>query len=326
MLHGAGGRAMQELVKNVLAGFDNRDAGGIGLDAFDDGAVVPFGDHNMVITTDSHVVRPLFFPGGDIGRLAICGTVNDLAVMGARPVALTSALVIEEGHPIEGLERITASMNHALNEVGIPVVTGDTKVVERGSLDGLIINTTGVGIANHPVSDSGLRPGDKIIVSGTLGDHGLCVLVDREGFDFQLQSDVAPIWSLVEAALDVGGVSAMKDPTRGGLANTLNELAEKSGVRITIDETVIPTRDDVRAAAEMLGIDPLEVANEGKAVIGVSPEHAEDALAAIKSSEYGGDAAIIGEATVGEKVILRTRIGGQRFIDPPLGDPIPRVC
>ncbi len=328
MMHGAGGEVMGDLLKQLLAHFTSTRAGGIGLEAMDDGAVIPIGSSQVIFTTDSHIVRPLFFPGGDIGRISVCGTVNDLAMMGGRPLALSCGMVIEEGFEMEILERIVRSMNEALVEAGASLVTGDTKVMGQGDLDGIIINTAGIGIADTIIRDNGLQEGDRILVSGTLGDHGLAVLSFREGFDLgeQIYSDVAPLWGLVEGALQAGGVHAMKDPTRGGFASAINEMARKSGKRVLIEEEHLPIRKSVRSAGDMLGIDPLEVANEGKVILGVAPEDAERVLAALRSHRYGKDAAIIGTVMEGSDVILRTRIGGERFIEPPIGDPVPRVC
>ena len=327
LAHGAGGEVMGELLK-TLTRFTHCNAGGIGLEALDDGAIIPIGGKNLVFTTDSHVVRPLFFPGGDIGRLAVCGTVNDLSVMGGRPLALSCGMVIEEGFDIGDLERIVASMDEALGEACASMVTGDTKVVERGGLDGIVINTAGIGIAERVIRDNGLQTGDRIIVSGTLGDHGLAILTHREGFDMgeQIRSDVAPVWGIVERILAAGEVHAMKDPTRGGFASIINEMARKSGKRIIVDQESIPIRRSVRSAADMLGIDPLEVANEGKVVLGVPASDADAVLAAIRTHPLGRDAAIVGIVTEGSAVIMRTAIGGERFIEPPMGDPVPRVC
>ena len=328
LIHGAGGEMMQSLICQVFANIKHNNAGGIGLESLDDGAAIPYGDKFLVITTDNHVIKPIFFPGGDIGRLSIAGTVNDLAMMGARPIALTNGVIIPEGFPIEDLKRIVRSVDEALEEAETALVTGDTKVLPAEALDSIIINTSGLGIADKPIRDSGLKPGNKIIVTGTIGDHGISIIAFREGFKFgtELKSDVAPIWKMIEAALKVGGITAMKDPTRGGVANVLNEMAKKSGVSIHVSEETLPVRRDVRAAADMLGIDPLEVANEGKAVIGVEADKAEAVLAAIRATKYGKDAVIIGEAREGSGVIMHTKIGGQRFIEPPLGDPVPRVC
>ena len=327
LAHGAGGEMMGELLR-TLTNVRNRNAGGIGLESLDDGAVIPLGDQNVVFTTDSHVVRPLFFPGGDIGRLAVCGTVNDLAVMGARPIALSCGMIIEEGFDIVDLERIVRSMDDALTESGAHLVTGDTKVMERGALDKIAINTAGIGVAEKVVRDNGFRVGDRIIVTGTLGDHGLAVLTHREGFELgeQIRSDVSPVWGLVELALAAGDVHAMKDPTRGGFAHAINDMARKSRVGVVIEEDALPVRRSVRSASEMLGIDPLEVANEGKVVMAVAPGDAGKVVAALHSHPYGREAAIVGTVVEGDRVTMRTRIGGERFIEPPLGDPVPRVC
>jgi len=327
LAHGAGGETMGELLR-TLTNVKNRNAGGIGLESLDDGAVIPVGDKNVVFTTDSHVVRPIFFPGGDIGRLAICGTVNDLAVMGGRPLALSCGMIIEEGFDIIDLERIVRSMDEALTESGAHLVTGDTKVMERGALDKIAINTAGIGIAEKVVRDNGFEVGDRIIVTGTLGDHGFAVLTHREGFELgeQIRSDVAPVWGLAELALAAGDVHAMKDPTRGGFAHAINDMARKSRTGVLIEEDALPVRRSVRSASEMLGIDPLEVANEGKIVMAVAPADAGAVLSALRTHRYGREAAIVGTVVEGDRVIMRTRIGGERFIEPPLGDPVPRVC
>src|SRR5512137_1618272 len=219
MMHGAGGEVMGELLQ-TLTKFKNNNAGGIGLEAMDDGAVIPFCGKNLVFTTDSHVVRPIFFPGGDIGRIAVCGTINDLAMMGGRPIALSCGMIIEEGFEIDDLARIVSSMDEALGEAGANLVTGDTKVMEKGALDGIAINTAGIGVAKTVIRDNGLLPGDVIIVSGTLGDHGIAIMAHREGFDLgsQILSDVAPLWGLMEKAINAGTIHAAKDPTRGGFA------------------------------------------------------------------------------------------------------------
>ena len=326
-MHGAGGEVMGELLQ-TLTKFKHNNAGGIGLEALDDGAVIPLNGQNLVFTTDSHVVRPIFFPGGDIGRIAVCGTINDLAMMGGRPIALSCGMIIEEGFEIDDLAKIVASMDDALGEAGANLVTGDTKVMERGALDGITINTAGIGIAKIVVRDNGLVPGDVIIVSGTLGDHGISIMAHREGFDLgeQIKSDVAPLWGMMEKVLDAGTIHAMKDPTRGGFASAINEMARKSGVCIRIKEEKLPIRKSVRSAAAMLGIDPLEVANEGKVVMGVPPSSVDAILAALRSHKYGEDAAVVGTVTKGAHVIMETTIGGERFIEPPIGDPVPRVC
>ena len=327
LMHGAGGEVMGELLQ-IITNLKHTNAGGIGLESLDDGAVIPMCGQNVVFTTDSHVVSPIFFPGGDIGRIAVCGTVNDLAMMGGRPIALSCGMVIPEGFEVADLERIVASMDIALGECGANLVTGDTKVLERGALDTIIINTAGIGVADRVVRDNGLLPGDAIVVSGTIGDHGIAIMAHREGFDFggQIRSDVAPLWMLVERALAAGDIHAMKDPTRGGFANAINEMAKKSGVGVVIEEEALPFKKNVKSAAGMLGIDPLEVANEGKVVMGVAPGDAEAVLAALRSHPYGRDAAIVGKVVEGSHVVMRTAIGGERFIEPPVGDPVPRVC
>lgn len=327
LMHGAGGEVMGELLQ-TLTKFSHNNAGGIGLEALDDGAVIPFHGHNLVFTTDSHVVRPIFFPGGDIGRIAVCGTINDLAMMGGRPIALSCGMIIEEGFEVEDLARIVASMDEALGEAGANLVTGDTKVMEKGALDGIAINTAGIGVADTVIRDNGLQPGDRIIVSGTMGDHGIAIMAHREGFDLgeQIKSDVAPLWGMVQQALFAGTIHAMKDPTRGGFASAMNEMAKKSHVCVRIREESLPFRRSVKSAAGMLGIDPLEVANEGKVVMGVPPSDVDAVLAALRSHKYGRDAAVVGTVTRGAHVIMETAIGGERFIEPPMGDPVPRVC
>jgi hydrogenase expression/formation protein HypE len=327
LMHGGGGEMMGELLQ-TLTKFTHNNAGGIGLEALDDGAVIPLNGQNLVFTTDSHIVRPIFFPGGDIGRIAVCGTVNDLAVMGGCPLALSCGMIIEEGFDVADLARIVASMDEALGEAGTNLVTGDTKVMEKGALDGIAINTAGVGIAETVVRDNGLVPGDAILVSGTMGDHGIAIMAFREGFDLgeQIKSDVSPLWGMVKKALDAGTIHAMKDPTRGGFASAINEMAKKSGVCVRIREEDLPIRRSVRSAGGMLGIDPLEVANEGKVVMGVPPGDADAVLAALRSHKYGRDAAVVGTVTKGSHVIMETAIGGERFIEPPMGDPVPRVC
>jgi hydrogenase expression/formation protein HypE len=327
MMHGAGGEVMAELLQ-TLTKFKHNNAGGIGLEAMDDGAVIPLNGENIVFTTDSHIVRPIFFPGGDIGRIAVCGTINDLAMMGGKPLALSCGMIIEEGFEIDDLARIVASMDDALGEAGANLVTGDTKVMEKGAIDGIAINTSGIGIAKKVVRDNGLMPGDMIIVSGTIGDHGLAILAHREGFDLgeQIKSDVAPLWGMVEKVLEAGPIHAMKDPTRGGFASAINEMARKSRVSVRIQEEKLPIRKSVRSAAAMLGIDPLEVANEGKVVMGVPPAYVNDILSALRLHRYGQDAAVVGRVTPGAHVVMETTIGGERYIEPPMGDPVPRVC
>ena len=343
MVHGAGGTVMNDLIRNYVLKYLGGSSAEVPLEALDDAAVIS----NIVLKSDSHAVKPIFFPGGDIGRLSVAGTVNDIAVMGAEPIALACGFVLEEGLSMAEFEKILESMNETCREADVYVITGDTKVVEKGTLGGCVINTSGIGKRNEALEkniaevkkhrsfdaqwilDSNLRVGDKIIVSGTVGDHGLAVLSSQEGYDFgsQIKSDVAPLNKLIMRLLNVGGIVAMKDPTRGGLSNTLNELSEKSKVGIMANEEKIPVRGDVRAACEMLGIDPLEVGNEGKVVIGVIPQKAKEVLAALKETKQGREAQIVGEATKEfDEVILKTTVGGKRILAPPIGDPIPRIC
>jgi hydrogenase expression/formation protein HypE len=334
MKYGAGGRAMRSLIQEVFHdGLLTADAPGeITLGAMDDGAALKVGNQWLVMTTDSHVVQPLFFPGGDIGRLAVSGTVNDLSMMGATEVlALTCAVIIEEGFSRAELARIQQSMQRACADAGARIVTGDTKVMGKGELDGIVINTTGVALTDRVVPDSTLRAGDRLIVTGSIGDHGMAVMAHRLGLAIEgmLESDVNPINGLVRRALQAApnAVVAMKDPTRGGVASALHEMAEKSGVGIVIDELSLPISDAVRAASELLGIDPLHVANEGKAVIGVSPDAAAAVLDALRRHPLGANAAIVGTCTSERAgaVILDTGFG-RRLVTEPEGEPLPRIC
>jgi hydrogenase expression/formation protein HypE len=333
--HGAGGRAMRRLIHEaVLEAFhtDVEAPGLLGLSALDDGAAIPIGDRWLILTTDSHVIQPPFFPGGDIGRLAICGTVNDLAMMGATEVlGLTCSVIIEEGFPRRDLDRILASMRAACLEAGATVVTGDTKVMGKGEIDGIVINTAGVGMTSRVITDRGLSPGDRILVTGTLGDHGMAVMASRHGLALEatLVSDVAPINSLIRAAIDAepGAITAMKDPTRGGVAGVLHEMAAKGQVGIVIDESALPVRRETRGVSELVGIDPLLVANEGKAVMAVRADAARRVLAALRAHPLGTDAAIIGMCTADHEglVVLETGFG-RRLVTEPDGDLLPRIC
>jgi hydrogenase expression/formation protein HypE len=331
--HGAGGRAMRELIETRLVPvLGEVEFEGIGLGSMDDGAAIRVGDRWLVLTTDSHVVQPSFFPGGDIGRLAMCGTINDLAVMGATaPTAVTCALVVEEGFPLASLDRVYASIADVSREVGVPVVAGDTKVMGRGELDGIALTTTGFGWADTWVVDANLYEGDRIIVSGTIGDHGMAVMAARNelALEGDLASDVAPVNRLVARALEAGGedVVVMKDPTRGGLSAVLHELAAKSRVGLVIEEARIPVRDPVRSACELLGIDPLVVANEGKVVFGVRERSAERVLTALREDTLGENAEAIGFAAADQpgKVVLDTGFG-RRMLSEPSGEPLPRIC
>jgi hydrogenase expression/formation protein HypE len=337
---------MHDLVKNYIVKY----FGGLGnaaevpLEAMDDAAVI--GD--IVFKSDSHAVKPIFFPGGDIGRLSISGTVNDISCLGAEPYALACGLILEEGLLLSDLEKILASMRQACVEAGVGIVTGDTKVVERGSLGGCVMNVSGIGRRTPALDsnlavvrkfrelkarwalDSNLAAGDKIILSGTIGDHGLAVLSAQQGLKFgsQILSDVKPLNRMIQSMLGkVGGVVAMKDPTRGGLADALNEWTEKSKVGILIQEDKVPIHQDVQTACEMLGLDPLEIGNEGKIIIGAVPEKAEEIREFLKQTSEGKEAQIIGEATRQFKgVAMQTLVGGKRIIAKPVGDPVPRIC
>ncbi len=349
MAHGAGGTVMQSLIKEkILRHFGGRHEeisvfAEVPLSALDDAAVVD----GIVFTTDSHTVKPIFFPGGDIGRLSVAGTVNDVACVGGKVLGLSAGFVIEEGFEEEKLEKILESMGKTAREAGTSIVTGDTKVVEHGSLSEIVINTSGIGkrhdlldenfevlgqyrmFKTNWLVDSNIADGDVLIVSGYVGDHGIAVLSAREGIAFEgnFMSDVMPLNRMIEKVLKVGGICAIKDATRGGIANLLNEWSEKSGVGIVVEEEKIPVRKEVRAACGMLGIDPYEIGNEGKVVIAVVPQMAEEVLEMLRKTEEGKDAAIIGKATKDvEGVVLKTRVGGMRILQPPVGDPVPRIC
>jgi hydrogenase expression/formation protein HypE len=333
--HGSGGQLTADLIQRLfLPGFGNEI-----LAALEDQATLSFGTGNgvkaprLAFTTDSFVVRPLFFPGGDIGRLAVHGTVNDLAVGGARPMYLSAAFILEEGLPLTDLQRIVASMRAACREAGVALVTGDTKVVDRGKGDGVFITTSGIGLVpeGRALSIHAARPGDRILVSGTLGDHGIAIMSVREGLEFEtvLESDTAPLYGLAEAILDAcPGTRCMRDPTRGGLSSALNELAAASRVGVELDESAIPLRPEVRGACEMLGLDPMYVANEGKLIAVVPPEDTERVLNALRAHPLGRNAALIGEVVDGHPgmVILRSRVGGERVVTLLAGEQLPRIC
>lgn len=330
--HGAGGRAMRRLIEEVLTdGLAGEvTPGDVGLRAMDDGAAIRIGDRWLVITTDSHVVHPIFFPGGDIGRLAISGTVNDLSMMGATDVlGLTCAVVIEEGFARADLVRVQQSLRATAEEAHASVVTGDTKVMGRGELDGLVLNTTGVALTDRIITGD-LRPGDAILVTGTIGDHGFAVMTARHGLALEgdLRSDVAPLNGLIRGVLAAGGadVVAMKDPTRGGLASVVHEMAARAGATIVLDEPAIPVSDAARAASEILGIDPLHVANEGKAVIGVRPASVDAVLSALRAHPLGAQAAVVGRVVDGKPAVLLDTGVGRRFLMEPEGEPLPRIC
>jgi hydrogenase expression/formation protein HypE len=329
LAHGSGGTMMRELIEDVFVARFNDEA----LLRLDDAASLDLPPGRIALTTDTYVVTPLFFPGGDIGRLAVAGTVNDVATAGARPLFLTVGFVLEEGLAVEDLERVLDSMVAVAEEAGVRIVTGDTKVVEHGHGDGMYINTAGVGVVRDglDLSSSRCRPGDAVLLSGTLGDHGIAVMSVREGLSFgtDILSDAAPLNHLVGAVIDAApDVRCFRDPTRGGLASCLNELASASGVSITVDEASIPVREQVRGACEMLGYDVYQVANEGKMVAVVPPEQAEVALAAMRASRYGEDAAIIGSVAEGPagRVYVQTSFGARRIMDMLVGEQLPRIC
>ncbi|MGK4000583.1 hydrogenase expression/formation protein HypE [Sorangium sp. So ce1024] len=331
--HGGGGKAMQDLIDDVILGaLDNP-----GLDVDEDQARLAIADlaaagDRLAFTTDSYVVRPLFFPGGDIGKLAVHGTVNDLAVAGARPLYLSCALVLEEGLPIGVLRAVLASMGAAAEEAGVRIVTGDTKVVERGAADGMYVTTAGVGVIPRGVSPSAraVRPGDVVIASGTLGDHGAAIVVARGDLklEAEIQSDSQPLHDLVAALVAAAPVHALRDATRGGVAAVLNEWAMASGVAIHLDAAALPVRPVVRGLCEVLGFDPLHLANEGKLVAAVPEEHAARALAVMRAHPRGRDAAIIGRGREGPPgvVTMSTGFGGERVVALPLGEQLPRIC
>jgi len=329
MTHGSGGRAMAQLIEELfLAAFDND-----WLRAANDQACFAVQGGRMVMATDSHVVSPIFFPGGDIGCLSVHGTVNDVAMSGAKPLYLSASFILEEGFPLADLKRIVESMAHAAREAGVPIVTGDTKVVEQGKGDGVFITTTGVGVVPDGVNISGdrARPCDTILVSGTLGDHGVAIMAQREslGFGTSIQSDTAALHDLVARMVAaVPDIHTLRDPTRGGLATTLNEIARQSGVGMLLREEAIPVRQEVEAACELLGLDPLYVANEGKLICICAPEHADELLAAMRAHPLGANAAIIGAVHEDPHhfVQMETAFGGKRIVDWLTGEQLPRIC
>ena len=331
LAHGGGGRKMQDLLRNlILPAFENPF-----LRTQHDGAVLGAGNSSIAFTTDSFVVRPLFFPGGDIGTLAINGTVNDLAMCGARPRWLSAGLILEEGFPVGTLRRVLDSMREAAHRAGVQLVTGDTKVVDRGKCDGLFINTAGIGTITHPVSigPGRVEPGDALLINGDLGRHGIAVMSAREGLEFEppLTSDCAPVWEPVQALLDAGlEVHCLRDLTRGGLVSALNEIASASGVEIRLEENTIPVCQAVRSACELLGLDPLSVANEGR-FVAVLPEHQiPEALSVLHAHRHGKNAVRIGRACSASpgqaRVTLRSPLGTTRLLDMLSGEQLPRIC
>jgi len=336
---GAGGEAMEKIIREIISAYDFSDYGEVPLSALDDSAVV----EGVAFTTDSYTVRPIFFPGGDIGRLAISGTVNDLCAIGAKPMAISTAMIVEEGFSLEDLKKIVGSMASTAKEANVAIVTGDFKVVEKGSVDKIFITASGIG-KRHPLldenlkkancharwlMDSNLRKGDKIIITGYVGDHGIAVMTARGeyGVESNIKSDVAPLHRVLERSLEIGGVVALKDPTRGGVAEALNEWSLKSKVGIELYEKEIPVREEVASICELLGIDPLTLGNEGKFLIAVRENYAEDVLECIRELPESKDARIIGEVTEEHNyVVLRTEVGGRRIVERPIGDPVPRIC
>jgi len=330
MSHGSGGRAMAQLIDDLFAAaLDNEY-----LAQGNDQAAFDIEGGRMVMTTDGYVISPLFFPGGDIGSLSVHGTINDLTVGGAKPLYLSATFIVEEGFPLADLDRIARSMAAASKDAGVPVVTGDTKVVERGKADGVFISTAGVGIVPPGLDFSGDRaqPGDKVVLSGSLGDHGVAVMSKRENLTFETEilSDSAALHTLVATMVETAGASirCMRDPTRGGLAATLNELAGQSGVGIRLDEASIPVKPQIEAACELLGLDPLNVANEGKLIAIVAADAADALVAAMRGNELGAAAAVIGDVIADDRhfVSMKTTFGGERMVDWLSGEQLPRIC
>ena len=330
--HGGGGKIMQRLLEEVvIPSFTRRKLGTIGLDEMDDGATLQTNGDGLILCTDAHTVQPFFFPGGNLGTLTACGTINDLSVMGAKPLAMTNTVIVEEGFEIDMLQTILQSVNDIIEPLDVAMIAGDTKVMPRGTLDGIVMSTTGIGTVylNDPISDSGARPGDDIIASGPIGSHGTVILAHREGFKFDtdLVSDVAPLWMPIRDCLDVGGVHAMKDPTRGGTAVALNEIASKSGLEFSIEENQIPIRQAVRSLCDILGLDPLHMSCEGVAIMAVDSTKTDRILKALGTHKTTKDARVIGHVRDGKaRVVMTTNIGGTKVVQVPYGEPVPRVC
>lgn len=313
--HGSGGLMMKELLEELFF----QEFGNIE----DDAAVID----NLAFSTDTYVVTPQFFPGGNIGKLAVCGTVNDVSTSGAIPKAISVSMILEQGYPIEDLKKITKTIEDTAVEAGVKIVTGDTKVVEKGKVDGVFINTAGIGYTNHKLSGRNCKPGDKILISGTVGDHGMAIMSTRLKFDSDIKSDAAPLNQLVQDVLEAAPhTRCFRDPTRGGIASTLNEFAEQSNVDISIKD--VPVKQQVQAACDMLGFDPLHVANEGKMIAVVPENEVKKALLAMKNNKYGKDAAIIGEVqnSTSNRVLVETPLGTKRILDMLVGEQLPRIC
>ena len=338
LAHGAGGVLQEELISFITKNITLKNVNnGIGVKELDDGATIPLDDYEkeIVITADGHTVYPLFFPGGNLGSLSLCGTINDLIMMGAQPVALTSIIIVEEGFKFEQLNKILDSFNTQAKEANVAIIAGDTKVMPKGTLNEMVMATTGIGIKdkNIKILDSNLKSGDKIIITGSIGDHGTALMASREGLNIStdLKSDIAhllEIYNVLKENIDNNHIHAMKDPTRGGISGALNDWANKSDVSIILEEEKIPIKKQVNAICEMLGLDSYAIASEGRALMSVDPTKAEEILSKIKSTSIGKDAEIIGvvKAENPKRVLLNTIVGGTRFVDMPLGEPIPRIC
>ncbi len=338
LAHGAGGALQEDLIQFIVKNIPYKSVNdGIGLKELDDGATIPLKDYDkeIVVTADGHTVYPLFFPGGDLGTLSICGTVNDIIMMGAEPLALTSVIIIEEGFEFNQLEKICDSMNKMAEKANVAIIAGDTKVMPKGTLNDLIIATTGIGIKdkNIKILDNNIKTGDHLILTGSIGDHGTALMASREGLNIStdLKSDISlllEIYNVLESDITNNYIHAMKDPTRGGIAAAFNNWAVKSNVSIWIDEEKVPIKKEVQAICDMLGLDPYNIASEGRALLAVAPDHSNNILKKIKSTQIGENAEIIGEVKVEnpQRVFLKTIVGGTRFIDMPLGEPIPRIC
>jgi hydrogenase expression/formation protein HypE len=328
---GAGGSMMESLIENVIAkklGIKSSFVGS-GIDRLEDAGIIEVGNIKLAFTTDGCTVDPMFYPGGSLGSLSVGATINDLVVMGARPLAMSFGLMLEEGLPLEILKKILDRMAEVCREANVPIITGDTKVMERGKLDKLVINTAGIGIIEGDIiSDYGAKPGDKILVSGTMGDHGICLVAKRFGFETNLKSDEAQLWGMMQKLFKIGGITSAKDATRGGFSPNINELARKSNVCFLVHEDRIPIKPEAKKLGEVLGVDPLSTACEGKIIMTVRADKAEEILEAMKQNKYGLEAAIIGEVEKEPKgqVILKTKVGGRRILHTPVGEIYPRIC
>jgi hydrogenase expression/formation protein HypE len=328
LAHGAGGKATDDLIKKVIIpSFKIRNYNALGLDALDDGSAIKKEGGFFVFTSDSYVIKPLFFKGGDIGKLAVVGVANDLSVMGAKPIAMHLNLILEEGLDLDVLEKILSSIGRTAEKEGIAILGGDTKVMERGKLDQIAISAFGIGIASNIFTDAGVKPGDDIIVSGSVGEHEASILIEREGVGVsKIKSDCAPLYGLVEKVLRIGGVHAMKDLTRGGLTMALNEWSEKSKVGLNIFEKNVPVSKTVRSVCKLYGFDPFNLACEGRMIIAVEPSKTKMIIKALKKTRLGRNASVIGKAFKGSDVILNTAVGGRKFLTPFEGVMLPRIC